>query len=1011
MDQNDSFNSANLLSVHTSDSEEPPDVDQSGRSETVDVVTISNNNSVSLLTSPARKRARLVTSNLSSSSLKKRKFKLGHCRYCCRIRSRTDLEQHLKDSEMCCTLYFRELRVRSLDAVLTKLFPCLGCDKKGNFKLAYHLRQSHHCFQIYKDKFNVQDVESLSKKLRSLSRQSQPSRQNFKRKLENEKAQSKTSSNKTISEAMNDYKRHTALSNWHYCCRCGGNFLESGVREIDQTSSEFESMKLAEKPELRRLNKYFLCLVCSQSNLETFNSNIITPRILEIKGEEDNGEKVLIPNFDCVFDHSDGAINESIRRVLVPSNMRCLALTELDNIRQEPMILQKVYQCSDVNVALLSAMYMTQLSKFKTRKLYSERFLGTIAEIQEKKLSNVKPIVDDSKIRGSDSWEINKRNGLLSRFRQFGDCCVGVEIQINFDNIETIATSLLVQGLCITVSFLGDQNYDLQTKYFLHDHDSRTDCQPNCNPSDLEELLQNPNARNKSLSQQFNPVFIASVYQKLHYFVELLVKLPSFDLHSEEYTFDIEFGVNDAKLVGFLWPKACGDFSKLKSESSLAGRTVNESNQGGLVNFFTKSMLTTVDKDALKHKLKMSEDEVTDLVNLITTLQLDFEIKNPVLPSLETSFKFLPPADKFLNIRRCERLLHLIQQILLNLPRDDKISLSVTDWLGVLFSNTECEVTHDSVSIKFETDNITFQVDDRLRGLMDEYGVAIGLYQYSITCATDKWNEDKVVMQKNNLIESFIHPYNPTLLRSLRTKVRVIQLCGMTDVDKQTEKKDEGLEEGDLLLESHNLVSVLQLYSLMDANKIKEVNSSPIEFVNCREDQPVHFRKIQEKNDNCFELLNEGKFFELLGSNIIRHRLRMNGQQLILAEAAIMYDYVGQSKSAEFYGIYQNNLTKIPNSTTTSIIDDKIVLPSLILCQNQQVMKLRKHPKVLSFPIFNEESDEYKLSKVMLFYPTVPGAVITKKDVSNFFYATPEDGPKDAKGYRLSYVEINERYV
>ena len=136
----------------------------------------------------------------------------------------------------------------------------------------------------------------------------------------------------------------------------------------------------------------------------------------------------------------------------------------------------------------------------------------------------------------------------------------------------------------------------------------------------------------------------------------------------------------------------------------------------------------------------------------------------------------------------------------------------------------------------------------------------------------------------------------------------------------------------------------------------------------------------------------------------------MNGQHLILAEVASMYDYIGKTKSAEIYDIYQNNLTKIPNSTTVSIIDDKIVLPSLILCQNQQVMKLRKIRKVLSFPIFDEESDDYKLSKVMLFYPTVPGAVITKEDVPNFFYSTPEDGPVDAKGNRLSYVEINERY-
>ena len=64
--------------------------------------SLTNNNSVTALSSPARKRARVIVANLSSSSLKKRKFKVRHCRYCCRIRGRTDLEKHLKEeSEVC----------------------------------------------------------------------------------------------------------------------------------------------------------------------------------------------------------------------------------------------------------------------------------------------------------------------------------------------------------------------------------------------------------------------------------------------------------------------------------------------------------------------------------------------------------------------------------------------------------------------------------------------------------------------------------------------------------------------------------------------------------------------------------------------------------------------------------------------------------------------------------------------------------------------------------------------
>ena len=975
------------------------------------VTRSSNNNSVAALSSPARKRARVIVSHLSSSSLKKRKFKLSHCRYCCRVRGRTDLEKHLKESDVCLNLYLRELRVRSLDAVLMKLFPCLGCDKTGKFYITQHLRQSQQCLQVYQERFHVQDIGSLTKKLRNLSRQSQSSRQNLSRKLENQKAQSKVSSTKTISEAINDYKRNTALSNWRYCCRCGGNFLESGVSELDQTSSEFDSMKLAEKPELRRMNKYFLCLVCSQSNIGVVDSQIVTKPILKITRRENDGTQIMVPDFDSNIDLPEEALEESIRKIYIPSNIKCIDLTDVSNIKKEPGILQKVYRCNDVNVSLLSAMYVTQYSKFKSRMLHAERFVGTVAEMQERKLSHVKPIVDDSDIRGSDSWEVKKMNGLSSRFRQFGDCCIAVEILIDFDNIETVATSFLVQGLCVSVSFLGDQNYDLQTKYSLHDHNSGSDCNPNCHPADLEELLQQPDVRNKRLSQQFNPVFIASVYQKLHFFVELLVKSPSFDLHSEEYSFDVEFGDNDAKISGFLWPKACADFSRLKSESTLTGTSLEEG-KADLLSFLTKTLLTTVDHMVLKQKMKMTEEEVTDLVDLIKKVQLDFNTKNPVLPSLETSFKFLPHGDSSLNIRGSKTLLNLIKEDLVNLSQDEKKSLSVIDWLEVVLSNTEFELTNERVSIKIKSELINFKLDERLKSLMDKFGETLGLYQYCVTCATDRWNENKVVMQKSDIIESFVHSYNPTLLRALRTRVKANQLCGIIDVENISRNEDEHLEEAQVsLLESHSLVSTLQLFSFMDSNKIKEMNSSPIEFVNCKSDQPVHFRRIHEKNDNCFELEGEGKFFELLGSNIIRHKLRMNCRDLILAELAIMYDYIGKSQSAELYDVYKNNLSKIPKSTTASILDDQIVLPTLILCENQQVMKLRKNPKVLSFPNFCEESDDFKLCKVMLFYPTMPGAVIAKEDVSNYYYSTPRDGPVDARGDRLTLIEINERFV
>ena len=115
-----------------------------------------------LLSSPARKRSRAVISNLSSSSLKKRTTKTAHCKFCPRYKYRTSLEEHFRQSDTCLQLYCRELKVRNIEAVLIKCFPCLGCDKMGNFRLAVHLNKSPTCLRVYRDRFGVEDVRFVN---------------------------------------------------------------------------------------------------------------------------------------------------------------------------------------------------------------------------------------------------------------------------------------------------------------------------------------------------------------------------------------------------------------------------------------------------------------------------------------------------------------------------------------------------------------------------------------------------------------------------------------------------------------------------------------------------------------------------------------------------------------------------------------------------------------------------------------------------------------------------------
>ena len=103
-------------------------------------INLSQDQTTLLAPSSTGRRSKLIIRNLSSSSLKRKVTKPVHCKYCSKFKSnRKHLEEHLRIYETCSLLYQRELKVTELDAVLVKIFRCLGCSKTGNFQLKTHL--------------------------------------------------------------------------------------------------------------------------------------------------------------------------------------------------------------------------------------------------------------------------------------------------------------------------------------------------------------------------------------------------------------------------------------------------------------------------------------------------------------------------------------------------------------------------------------------------------------------------------------------------------------------------------------------------------------------------------------------------------------------------------------------------------------------------------------------------------------------------------------------------------
>ena len=96
---------------------------------------------------------------LSSGSARRRTVKHSNCLFCRFDCEKIILENHLKDSDICLTLYKRKLHCSSIDGVLHKIYDksCLFC--QGQVKsVKFHLETNRDCCNQYFLRYNVETI-------------------------------------------------------------------------------------------------------------------------------------------------------------------------------------------------------------------------------------------------------------------------------------------------------------------------------------------------------------------------------------------------------------------------------------------------------------------------------------------------------------------------------------------------------------------------------------------------------------------------------------------------------------------------------------------------------------------------------------------------------------------------------------------------------------------------------------------------------------------------------------
>ena len=426
---------------------------------------------------------RLATLYRRSSSISKHIQKLDHCNFCQATLNSTNLEQHLRSSNRCLTLYERKLKVKSLDSILVRLLPCLYCDYKGGSKLQFHLQRNVACRQQYFERWNINigeqgsineindGIKKITEAVSKLKRSSTKSRGKEARIQEHEKEKRRKEIRTTEEMSLNEFRHSTALSNYAKCLFCKSNRLLTEVTIVEEDEIlNMEEMKDIDFKTLRRAEKYFRCSSCTQNNPKSFHfpDNLI----IRMEPRQEDGCTKLVPTVT-----QNLVSNDEQREVLPAENTTVFFPCNIDSVDFAPAVPVKsvkeipllVYNSEEkFSMKDLATLYQNHLSRFKSAKVTGDLFSGRMKNVEEKLLSNVKKISSAIRIQGSDEWVDARWVDVSEMLRQLGKLALKVEVKLSNKSPAVVATVLMQQGVVISTTFEGDATQEQKINYMVH---------------------------------------------------------------------------------------------------------------------------------------------------------------------------------------------------------------------------------------------------------------------------------------------------------------------------------------------------------------------------------------------------------------------------------------------------------------------------------------------------------------------------------------------------------------
>ena len=958
---------------------------------------------------------RNISRHISSSSAKRRVIKDTDCLFCPVELNRDTIEGHLQASQNCLTLYLRKLHLKTLDAVILKIYPCLFCQIPFH-KLSLHLQSKPECLDQFKARFGVTSLSAVIKRVSNLRRQEYKSRRSLERQFESSKAKEKKKARlETVTTEfyLNEHLQQTAFSNFKKCCNCLCDLssAEEVTKDTDIVRTEYEFESLSH---YRRAGKLFLCRFCKirKENIPEFENSCFA-----MTGLEEESKIVFVPDMPPANTEDPDGRNLQPLLQFIGKNVKVMVPAAIDSLRTFPnnvpskklssFEIQHILSGNkNLDAKLLASIYENQVSKFQSLDKFCDLFTGEIEDNAGKTVTNLKPCSGlEKKIRGSIKSDLTRNEEVHKKIAQYGKFCLFLSTEIPVGH-QTVATNLMQRGFVVTTSYSGEASQELNRKYFVHQgHSANSDCTLNCQKITIEEYLET-SPEMLELTKENISTYICSVENFVNSFVSNIITSPVAPLSAKEFHFQTKFNEKGiARLEGIIWPRCLQKMNLLKLDQKLGIEETKAIKQDYL-DKIKSSIVSTSDPEVLKTQFRLSEVECDKIQSFIAKHQTHFcgnclSCRDPPLPSLQAMLCVTPDDEHLTNVSVAIRFAQFFKSKLLMLGQEEMEESTSFQWLEAVVGEFEDETIQPNLwRISNGVEEFLFKVDIRLADLMEEYDYCILLaaYHYSISCVNPK-DENRVIFDRPHLSDSFLKPFNIFILKAAVGTTNLQVLNSTEDYSNNIWTPPSTIIRTEIPLIQHKEVSLSEALVLLDNNKLNTKASSGVQFVYTGPGfEGNSFKKRKEPVGNCFTLSNQpaNSFYERLETMVSRFIRRMNGKDLLLCEVVTYYEYVGPNKSEELFEVYKNKIDRIED-TTEQCITNGAFYPEIILCDFGDfghVLKKRRKMQVLNYPNFNKESFEFKHSQVLLYSDIQNVDDLTKDAVEAAFLAVANDGER-----------------